>query len=573
MVSYDLIILIVVIVTLLVFVVAIFIGSAIADTSATVTFTPQTGTFLTPCTTVSCQNGLVCDGTDFTCKFGEGTSCTSFSQCVTGLICSGLCATGPTGGLNQLCPCNPGNICQSNENSLSVCKLDIGQNCTTSEDCITGICINGTCSTGTTGSFTEGLFYVCSNTEGCTGPLVCYNNRGNACGPTDNTCSCLFNYNNPNQSFNTECIKGMNFDSGTETCRNDPGLGCSINSDCANNTTCSGGPVVAGYLFDNVIKTNYLGAIQTEIQTLFPGPTGSINPVKLFASSSGSIDTIYFLDSNLGLFTTVYDTSIKNFQGWSQLLNNVVTLSNGTGTILDACIINNTTLLIAFLQQSIYYTLYTYNISTMNFSVFNFQSGSGISGSQYRITDNSPLIINYIDYSTTNDVIIVSQGTVYVKQQNQSKYSVFVVSGNTGSQYLGQSLTGTYGPSYFYEGTGTSSQNISFIKNYTLSNGSIIRNILQYSGQLSAAALPIDRFRNVEYEVFNYSFKISVNNPNPQYNVILLVSTYKNSTEFIDYMVAISYLGSTTIVPYNIGLNSITLATNNGFYIFTSRSC
>jgi hypothetical protein len=126
----------------------------------------ESGSFLAPCTTTSCQSNFICDGNTFTCKLKEGELCLEASDCATALICSGRCATGATGGLNDFCPCNPGYRCEPDTcnpgSGYNLCKGIGGTECGADCDCVSGICLpDGTCATGAPNA------YPCVNNDAC----------------------------------------------------------------------------------------------------------------------------------------------------------------------------------------------------------------------------------------------------------------------------------------------------------------------------------------------------------------------------------------------------------------------
>lgn len=147
---------------LAIFTIVVFIGFGLSDNQTNGTGQPTiVGNFLSSCTASPCQDGLSCDGVNYTCKFNAGAVCADSSDCLTGLICSGLCATGPTGTLDALCPCSSQYTCISNPGSVSRCKGRGGAPCSQNTDCANSFCLNGTCSTGSPNSF------PCSTNEEC----------------------------------------------------------------------------------------------------------------------------------------------------------------------------------------------------------------------------------------------------------------------------------------------------------------------------------------------------------------------------------------------------------------------
>jgi hypothetical protein len=94
-----------------------------------------------------CGSGFICEINDV-CVADIGTLCTSLNDCSSqASTCSGRCSNQPTGGLNQLCPCDNGTTCVPQTNGFNVCKGTTGTTCATSSDCV-GQCINGFCSGG-----------------------------------------------------------------------------------------------------------------------------------------------------------------------------------------------------------------------------------------------------------------------------------------------------------------------------------------------------------------------------------------------------------------------------------------
>lgn len=143
-----LVIILVVVLTIVVVIITLSLNRHVPAPADTI---PTTGAFLAQCatSTSSCQTnqGLSCDPMSYLCKKTSGQACESASDCVSGLICSGVCTPGPYGELNQPCPCNTGYSCDTSQ-ALHVCKGEGGTTCTTNADCLSDDCQSGQCTSG-----------------------------------------------------------------------------------------------------------------------------------------------------------------------------------------------------------------------------------------------------------------------------------------------------------------------------------------------------------------------------------------------------------------------------------------
>lgn len=674
---------IIIILLISVFLIIVLIALGLSDqTTNTPTPVPvQSGTFLSACTTTACNDPLICDGNTFVCKLPAGTPCSDGSDCVTGLICSGICATGATGGLNQLCPCSPGYLCTPQTTPLTICKGAGGTPCRTGADCASDLCqSNGFCAAGAPNAFpctihsecasnncsdgfcqnigvvsgslgaacaglcvgftgatcistaknpitceclggigepgtcvtaTQGILSTCSIFSFCAEDLICFNNTGTNCTGGNTGCICAFPYDDPNTlATGSNCIDGMSPIAGR--CFNNNGLGCDRGGLCAN-AACGGNSVLAIYQFSTSgtgnIGTNYVGATNTSILVASTGPTGIIQPHKMIAITSGNTDVIYLVDKIAGLFVMVYDPITMNVLApWELLIphNSITTIGNITSnkTLIDVGI-NEEFFIVAFDE------IVTGGITGRNDTVyigpntatltpFNFQPGSGITGTQYDI-NNNPLSIDYIDISPPNDispgndVLISSDGTIYVKPSTQSRYSVGVIQGGPLNQ--GQ-MIGTTGPARFYYdilvNTGVSGMtvcpenstdistsnpiecpsyyNISFIAPFRTFGTGTYNQVLQFSGNIASISMPIDRFDDIQYEVFDYDIFSPPMIGMSQGNTIMLSNAY-NGDQFIDTIVAISFGGNTTLIPYRVSDTSRVAATGHAYYVLSIGSC
>jgi hypothetical protein len=101
------------------------------------------------CTTSSqCQSGICRTGSTSTgsCVSGKpGTSCTEDAQCLSGLHCGGgTCASGSVGQ-----PCETDGECDSKICALSLCRGgEPGSMCETDSDCLKGLCAGSYCTSG-----------------------------------------------------------------------------------------------------------------------------------------------------------------------------------------------------------------------------------------------------------------------------------------------------------------------------------------------------------------------------------------------------------------------------------------
>jgi len=683
---------IVIFLLLFLFIGVVFIAIAISDRDNNTSNSVQTGTFLSSCTTSSCNNGLICDGTNFTCRFPAGAPCSEFSDCVTGLICSGLCAAGATGSLNNLCPCSTGYQCILQENNLTLCKGSGGTTCGVDSDCVSALCEAGICATGAPNGFPctldiecssfncnigfcqpfgattgvigsacsgncvtfdgaicnngpgmiplacecldgigapgtcvtaeQGILASCSQFAACGVSLVCYNAVANICTGTGSACICVFPYDDPNiQATGGICISGMTVGFANE-CFNNNRLGCDIGGQCIN-TSCGGQSVVAKYNFSNLFDTNlqtaFIGATQTSILPAFSGPIGIIQPYKLFSTSNGVVDTIYLVDSLQGLLSIQYDTNLNIILSpWIINIPHITTIVIGTTTIQRVLIdvgYNGFIFLVAFDETVVGTTIQNdtvySGVNLTNLTPFNVLSGpgfTGLTGTQYT-TGGVALSIDYIDISQANDaepigndVLISINGTIYVKQNFFTTYSIGII---IGGPLNGTTMSGLTGPARFYfdntenaQGSGPplcpgigqdnpiqcqSYKNIAFVGPFTSfsATGTMMSfdQVLQFSGNIASVAIPSDRFDSVQYKVFDFSIfsptngTISGATGMQGAGVIMLANAFTSAGILIDTVVAGIFGGATTIFPYRIGNSSRSVATANAFYIISTGSC
>jgi hypothetical protein len=319
----------------------------------------KTGMFLSPCTTTKCNTGLGCDGNTFTCKLGTGLPCSDASDCVTGLICSGLCVTGPVGGFNQYCPCDSGFLCVQERDGSRICKVGGGGICTSDSDCASDFCVNSICASGAPNSYpctqnstcatqncNNGFcqsFGVITGVIGsacagdcvgftgaiCNNPLKCecLNGTGipGTCvavtqgilSPCSDVAACAGNlvcYQSTGgicPSNQSSCLCAFNYDNPNtqvtgsnciggmspvgNVCYNNNGLGCDSGSQCIN-SQCGSSSVLAYYRFSNDSIPNLGAQFQGALNTSVLSTLGP----------SGTISPYKLLSTSTGTIDTIY---------------------------------------------------------------------------------------------------------------------------------------------------------------------------------------------------------------------------------------------------------------------------
>lgn len=101
---------------------------------------------MSSCLNQPCSSEFICDTSDYTCKYRNGTPCTLGSQCLLTSMCSGVCVNKSTdNGLNSHCPCDDTTTCNESY-EINICKLIPGQPCESNDDCDSYNCVNSVCS-------------------------------------------------------------------------------------------------------------------------------------------------------------------------------------------------------------------------------------------------------------------------------------------------------------------------------------------------------------------------------------------------------------------------------------------
>lgn len=581
------------------------------------------GTF--PCSTDDdCASGLCDDGT---CAAGLPNSyiCTNDDQCL-----SGNCSC--TSSDSKSCYCqnrnftsgNPGSACGGycNRSNLEKATSSCNGNATCS---CNGVSPDDSIAIGICVSSEQGISNICNQSSICSSQLNCYDTNGQDCinGVTGlQICTCNMPYEDPNILSNNQmtCIGGMTNSSGG--CYNNVGLGCDSGGQCISGS-CSGQSILAAYTFSvsngnggfTGIGPIFIGSENTSIEPITAGPSISstnINPYKMFGYSdniyngnnvNSLIDHIYVVDGVQGLCTIDINYDLGINTGWSQ----IVPTTSVNGTLIDAYS-NGLLLLVAF-NNGTNDVLLSYNSTTNTFSPFN-----SVDGTQ-QTAGGTILTINYVSISrgnavsnVNNDVLISSNGALYVKLSGGTTYSPAIQTGGntTVNRQPGTNITNTIGPSSFYfdeqqtfYGNATpatcpsvntsnnnatiiacpSSTNISYVARHTNATSGIVSNVVLFSGNVAGASFPEDQYGHVAYNVFDYSIYQNYNGlmgvavPSVINTPIIALATAYSGNNFIDNVVAVGFGGLSSILPYKISTTARCCATANALYVLSVNSC
>jgi len=321
------------------------------------------------------------------CRLISGSKCTSDDQCA-----SNNCNNQPglagkcLAGFNNSAPCKLPNECASNNCVIKVGETsgfcqNTGSTPFTIGSACQGNCYDGikgsdcnlplTCQCGgITGSgpgicknLNLGLSVNCSNLEICTDELVCINSTGSnsTCNGdfiTDNECSCIFNYFDPNIPINNICITGMTDNNGT--CTNSLNLGCNNLTDMCKSkspNSCNMSiPVLATYRFSDNSGDNFINSTNTSINAIPITQNSFYNfdPITIFCTSNNNVDTIFLVDKNNGLLYLVNDiNNINEPRTWNQILPSTTVNPTGQDRILKYVAFNGIFWILLFNEISL----------------------------------------------------------------------------------------------------------------------------------------------------------------------------------------------------------------------------
>jgi hypothetical protein len=617
-----------------VFVVAIIIGVYISKLRSDSIIQPivNQGGFLSPCTDIPCNNNFICDGSTFLCKLNKDSPCNNSSECSVGFICSGLCVTGNTGGLNDYCPCNQGYTCTKLPNSLSVCKGSGGTNCNSNNDCFSGFCKNNTCTFGFPNSYPCDFNAQCSENNCsngyCQPPNIITGNLGAACAGdcvgftgalctvNSSVCQCKDGIGSPGVcvtasqgvispcsninlcsdqlvcykrdgskcSGSTGCLCTFTYNdpntvdvntvcingmsSKIQQCYNNPGMGCDNGGLCFSNI-CNGDPVLAVYTFTPT-ETDRNNFVSSTSTSISVAITG---PSLLLNPHK------MFATSN-GQIDTIY--LVDNIQGllyteYNPITSQIITPwtiliphSTPNKVLIDVGY-NGTNFLVAFTETSGSVQNDTVYIgSNVNsLTLFNSQSGSGLPGTQYT-TGNIPLSINYIDIAPTNNNSCNAVLLSYAGTVyiKQPTQTKYDIGIVQGGPGDQLPMTGLTGPSRYYYSNPSST--CADYNNISLVGPLTSINLDQV---VYFSGILANTFAPTDRFQTGLQYKVFDYSISPDSKSMIILSEIYDNNVFVDNTVVVSYNNISTPIPYRLGKTSRSVASNNALYILSISSC
>jgi len=579
------------------------------------------------CKTDPCPSNFVCDVGTVSCRLPLGATCTDFSQCQTGNFCSGVCVTGPNGGVRQPCPCNSGLVCTTQSDGSRICLGSPGFPCTVNDDCLSNFCLGGTCSSGSANGFPctsdsqcvsgncdefqfcqppnvlsgttgavcifgqpppgtpgatgagcdpglfcsngvclpgNGLAEACGISSACALPLICTSlDTGQACGASQN-CICLFP-NDPNTCPQGACLADNQYQCETTTsqCLAFGNQPCVINQDC-NGTACLASPTILTFESNGVSRINPIGA------TIFSWDIHSSPPTTFtkLAGFTSVTDKLYGVASN-GLYT---------FSGssWTQIIPSPLVVGPSTKILVSVAATANLTLVV-FKETVGLLTDYTvYSLNGLTLTPFNVNSQVGhIDGTQYSVA-NVALPISDIDISSNLDVVLLSSNNPFVKTPNVTQYSLR--DKTNGSIITGPPITNVILPRFYFDTfqTGATGATVSFPSDYNFGyvGPTGPSQLLQFNGNISGALYPRDLGTPDVHNVTDWSVFTPSNCVNNQcglrFGTMELVSLDQNLGSFHDYLVI---NGVQVKIPGFVDNQARVLVTELNIYLYVPSVC
>jgi hypothetical protein len=584
---------------------------------------PSFTTALTTCSPLddnSCGVDLVCDPATYLCKYPTGTLCDSFSQCLTGEYCSGICTSGPFGQIQQNCPCDqtpvgPFNgtlICTPSLTTpgLNVCLGGENYPCSLDNQCATGVCSANLCTVGlpfgspctsnnqcesnaisavvTAGNCSDGYCQPLNVTTGTVGA---------SCNPEEGFAPC----GSGNVCFNGLCQANPTFTGMLQICTQNGTL-CSNTLTCLqmNNgeacTTCLGGTNICGFQFapgitpnnssSGLCIINYTQVNTTCLPQNFQGSNSTINcATGLECNLPGVIEQIVAIDPNdqslfvgagqfnymnvIGSFFPDFfaPTRIFMFQGifyGLDLNNGLFSYQTGNAIVGTSFVFNSVTytLVDAFSRSGLFLIAGFDGVTNYLLFTSDGNSVTGVFNSGIQMTLSMiNLTISRIDISGATDVLIQDTNMItYTKASTVTLYTQII-----------SVPVGNVSPSFYPDASaGTSDTNVAYIDNYisgTLNVGSVI-----LFNNAPDTWLPGNKYpANMPFyqiNAFQYIFSFTSGATLSQLTYITVATNINISTEAYIY---VGY-GTTTgsIMPGFVDVRSILSTDDNGNLFFYS---
>lgn len=571
------------------------------------------------CKDAICPAPYICDPGTVICKFGEGEVCTSANDCLTSFYCSGVCTSGPHGGLLENCPCDDGLICSPTNTSQTICKGGTGVQCNSNNQCVSGLCLNGSCSGGSpngtpcTTPFTcaslycdpiyhfcqpvgvisggtgssciagqgppgtsgatgagcnqglvctnfvclpgVGLASGCSINQACSEPLICTDSTTGNACANNSAACSCLFAEDPNTCPDNACMSA-DYICNTSTKQ------CSALRDqpCITNTDCVSGTCLSTpavfFLRTDLTANNIIGA-ETFTWVRMNSLPGDAS--RITGYSSGVDDFIYAVIPGLGLYSFSGSWNLRVPSTSSKVMIDAVVKSNGA--------------LIAFYEtlpsMITGYTLYSWDGT--NLTPYNVISQAGyIDGTQFDIGMNA-LTISSIDLSSAGDVVInqSNPGTPMVKSVSNNLYST---RGKTNNTSVGAPMSNVSLPQFYFDLPRQNAQgatlNWSSDYNFGYIGPQSTSNLLQFNGNISGALYPNDFGPAQVHQVSNYSIYSPSTGMNQ--STLEFISQDTNLGAYFNYIIS---NGVQVKIPGFVDNTNRTLVTANRIYMYSSGIC
>lgn len=459
----------------------------------------NTGHFMSSCLNEECDEPLMCDAVTHTCRFPEGVPCTSQSSCITGLICSGICATGPVGGLDELCPCDENYVCvPQGTGQASICKGDGGAPCTSYIDCTSFLCNRGICSSGAPNS------YPCTNDSSCASNNCSYGYcqpENVVTGVLGSFCSCS------NNDFGASCNEDLFLNCQCDEITNigycmtaSQGIlsSCSTNSLCSTNLICYNQELDLCNVTDPgsclcLFPRNDPNLVSGTVDCIIGMVPGQVSQEQCFNDIGlGCDDNNLCYSTNCGGPAVIATYQFITSDGGDTLYSNTM-FPGANITRIDAPIVFPSNInydphkmFAVSLDDSMIDIIYvvdknqgllsiTYDtsgeltpeleillpqvndaacnndtyVAVIDNQLYMGSSFDNLTNLGYQYTNESTLLsINYVSVSVEDDLMIVThEGNVYIRRNGTNSYELAI--GIRGG-YNGRSIVGVTGPAMFY---------------------------------------------------------------------------------------------------------------------------